>query len=152
MRYKAAGKDIHGWNLVEVDIDNSDQERALKLGEYQCKFYIRHHRDSATMKQHECRYWPELRSCEDGYIGRYHPVAPAKAAAYIRKKGVLWREDTVCLAEDRMAGPFNFISVQVEGKQASHRVPEEEWSELENNAVNRGMDVQSIRRIAPLIR
>ena len=53
VRYKAAGEDTYGWNLVKVDIDKSDQERALKLGEYQCKFYIRHHRDSVTMKQNE---------------------------------------------------------------------------------------------------
>ena len=34
VRYRAAGEDIHGWNLVKFDIDNSDQERVLKLGEY----------------------------------------------------------------------------------------------------------------------
>ena len=105
------------------------------------------------MEQCECRYWPELRDSDKrGGVGRYHPVSPAKIEGYMRRNDVRWCEDTVCLAEDRMAGPFDFISVTIEGKQANHRVPEEAWRELEENAISRGMEVQSIRQIAPLIR
>ena len=144
---------LHEWKVVKVDIDGTDPERALQLREYRCHFYIRQHRDAETMNQHECRYWPELReSGQPGSIGRYHPVAPAKADGYMSRQDVRWCEDTVCISEDRMAGPFDFISVKIKGKLVSHRVPDEAWSELEENAISRGMEVQSIRQIAPLIR
>ena len=57
----------------------------------------------------------------------------------------------MCIAEDQMVGPFDFTSIKIKGKLVSHRVPDEAWSELEENAISRGMEVQSIRKIAPLI-
>ena len=75
------------------------------------------------MKQHECRYWPELREPgQPGSMGRYHSVAPAKADGYMRHQDVSRCEDTVCIAEDQMADPFNFIYVKIKGKQVSHRM------------------------------
>ena len=33
VQYKVPGMDQYGWNLVKVGVDNTDQERALQLGE-----------------------------------------------------------------------------------------------------------------------
>ena len=53
------------WEVVQVDLDDTDPDRAQKLGEYSCKLYVPHQQDSETRPLFECRYWPEIRGVGD---------------------------------------------------------------------------------------
>ena len=147
------------WTVVQVDLDDTDPVRAQKLGEYSYKLYIQHQQDSETKPLFQCRYWPEIRGVRNETSkGRLNLVSPDKVTAYMRRhnarrQSVFWVDDTICISEHRLAGPFDWAT-QESGKtrkSGSNHVPSEAWAELEEGASGRGMEVQSVRQVSPIV-
>ena len=136
--------------VVQVDLEESDPIRAKLLGEYRCNFLVKHPSDAKVKPQCDFRYWPEVRELREyGSGGSRHSVSPWKAQGYIDKHPALFRfSDTISIAKDQLAGPFNYVTLNESNKPVRHRVPEEAWIELEENATRRGLNVQSMRRVA----
>ena len=75
-----------------------------------------------------------------------------KLAGYTRRTQVLWVKGAICIAENRLAGPFNFVG-QEQGqrrRRVANCIPDKAWNELEEGAACRGMEVQSVRQIVPI--
>ena len=90
--------------------------------------------------------------------GRLNLVSPDKVIAYMRRlntrrKSVFWVDDTICIAEHRLAGPFDWANQEPGNnrKAGSNRVPSEAWTELEEGASGRGMEVQLVRQVSPIV-
>ena len=149
IRYKATGKMAPQWQLVQVDIDETDPLRAKRLGEYQCNFLIAHSGDAARKRTRECRFWPELRSIKsDGSLGKQMEVAPSKVASFLhRNPSVIRYSDRISLGESRIAGPFDFGGRSDTGRTLHGLVPDEAWEELEEAAPTRGVDTSTLGRI-----
>ena len=76
-------------------------------------------------------------------------MSPAKAQGCIDKHPTLFRfSDTISIAENRLAGPFNYVTLVENNKAIGHRIPKEAWNEMGENATLRGVDVLSMRQVA----
>ena len=120
-------------------------DKARKLGEYHCKFYVRRHEDAKKKPTKNCRYWPliyELRSNDT--LGSMCSVRPNQAEDLIRAypRTRAWYELDINLAEDGLVGPFNFDS--------NYRINEKVWTLLKEEAELQDVDTDDLEQIIPL--
>ena len=118
------------WHLVQVDLDETSETQARRMGTYHVKYYVRQEKDSRTRLVRNCRYWPLIRELKpDGSFGDLVIIRPDKVEETLVKKTYTrgWYQDTVNLAEAGLIGPFNFSIIDKE----TYRISEDIWKKLE---------------------
>ena len=139
------------WHLVQADLDETNERRARKMGEYHVRCYIKQFADAKKRLVRNCRYWPLIRALKpDGSFGDIVYIRPCKVEKTLTKKVYTrgWYQSETNLAEDGLAGPFNFSTLQGE----THRIDEEIWKVLATcEGVKSGrVDIDDLSRIIPL--
>lgn len=132
------------WALVQVDWDETEKRKARNKGEYHVKWYIRQLQDSEQYTKMNCRYWPLIRELDKDKeeFKAIVPVRPGKVERTLqRRKEWAWYQKPVDLFKDRIVGPFELTQ---------SRVPDEVWTELQQQANIRGVDIGDLSRIVPL--
>ena len=110
------------WYLVQVDWEEMDPVEAWWQEVYQCKWWIKHHQDSASCKTKECRFWLEVWQRDgEGVLMWLVAVWLDWYKRFLWKNGgkYKWFQDQVCLAEHLLVGPFELIqrpSMEMLGK------------------------------------
>ena len=138
-RYTLPGATLPSWFLVAADLENTDPERATRLGEYECRWYIGHPDDRAEPQESQ-RYWPELRKVlQGGRLSKAMLTRPDRVRGFLAKNPAwAWCAGTIDLAENRLVGPFNF---RLDGKAPRCSIPANRWAELAAVGANRGVRV-----------
>ena len=139
------------WYVIQVDLDETNERRARKTGEYHVRYYIRHFTDAKKRLSRNCRYWPLIREIKpDGSFGDIVVIRPGKVDETLTKKVYTrgWYQSEANLAEDGLAGPFNFSNRQGE----THRIDEGVWKALEEHeeVKNGRVDIDDLSQITPL--
>jgi hypothetical protein len=139
------------WHLVQIDLDETNNRQARKIGEYHVRYYVRQFDDAKKKLVRNCRYWPLIREIKpDGYFGDIIVLRPSKVEETLRKKPYTrgWYQGKVNLADNGLVGPFNFATKQ----GSSHLIPKAIWTALEDlEEVKDGLiDIRDINQMHPL--
>ncbi len=113
------------WYLAQVDLDETNERRAKKVGEHHARCYIRNWIDAKKRLVRNCKHWPLIRELKpDGSFGDIVVIKPQKVEETLAKKAHTraWYQEPVNLAEDGIVGPFNFTPIDGETHQISERV------------------------------
>jgi hypothetical protein len=142
------GKHSTDWHLVQVDLDETDPQRAKRLGEYHTKYYIRQYEDAKKRRVMDCRFWPLIRELRaDGNFGAIVMVRPSKVDEILAKKAYTrgWYELETNIAEDGIVGPFNFDT-----SGEANRIAPKYWDELLSEAKEQGIHATDIKKVTPI--
>ena len=137
------------WHLVQVDLEETEETKALNTGAYHIRYFIRHFQQSKHRPTRQCKFWPLIRELRpDGYFGAIVVVAPNKIPEMLKKQNTTrtWYQDTINIDDTFIAGPFNFSRIGSE----SHRIHDNVWETLKNNATGRNINTDDIDKICPL--
>jgi hypothetical protein len=136
------------WFLVQVDWDETVMARAKSKGRYHCRWYVRHHKDSATRLVSECRFWPEIHEFKPGgHFGALQLVKPSKAIEQLLEdRDWAWYQREINLFADHIVGPFNFTTINKE----THRIDPSVWNELRTKSNPSEVDLLSLDRLIQL--
>ncbi len=118
------------WYLAQVDLDETNERRAKKVGECHVRYYIRNWIDAKKRLVRNCKHWPLIRELKpDGSFGDIVVIKPQKVEETLAKKVCTraWYQEPVNLAEDGIVGPFNFTPIDGE----THRISEDAWKAVE---------------------
>jgi hypothetical protein len=139
------------WHLVQVDLDETNERQARKIGEYRVKYYIRNYTDAKKRLGRNCRHWPLIREIKlDRNFSNIVVIQPNKVEETLSKRPYThgWYQDTMNLAENGLIGPLNFSSIQGE----TYRVHDKVWRTFEElEEVKSGeVNINDLNRIVPL--
>ena len=146
--YAPPGFSSPQWYLVQVDLTQTDPQRAQSRGVYHLRWWIAHHTDAATAAPVDCRYWPEIRELrDDGTMGSRVPLRPYKGDATLAKNPHLgWYQLRLELPALNIHGPFNFTPRQHKASVQCHCIGDHDWVQLEQRGPERQMSTDNIRR------
>ena len=75
------------WYLVQVDLDETNERRARKTGEYHVRYYVKHYADSKKRLVRNCKFWPLIRELKaNGDFGDIVVIRPAKVEETLKKR------------------------------------------------------------------
>jgi hypothetical protein len=151
VKRKSKPTEREGWHLVQVDLDETNERQARKMGEYHVKYYVRHYADSKKRLVRNCKFWPLIRELKpDGSFGDILVIRPNKVEETLAKKVYTrgWYQEPVNIAENGLAGPFNFSTIDEE----THRISETVWKTVEDSeeAKSGRVDIDDLSQITPL--
>ena len=88
---------------------------------------VKHPGDRKSKPQCNYQYWPGVRELHnDGAGGVQYSASLGKLKGYINKNPALFRfGNTISIAENRLAGPFNGVSQVENNRKILHCIPEE---------------------------
>jgi hypothetical protein len=139
------------WHLVQVDLDETNERQARRMGVYHVRYYVRHFADSRKRLVRNCKFWPLIREIKpNGEFGDIVVIRPQKVEETLAKRVYTrgWYQSEINLAEDGLVGPFNFANKEGE----THRIDDEVWKTLETcEGVKDGrVDIDDLSQIIPL--
>ena len=126
------GQTNPNWFLVQVNQPETDSRDTEDWDMYRVKWWIRHHQDSKTSLQCNCRFWPEVHKLNPNVsLGPTQPVNLTKADGFIKPDPQVykWYPKTTHLAEDTLVGMFGKFDFDPE-----YKIPSEAWRRLQANA------------------
>jgi hypothetical protein len=91
-----------------------NETAARQFGLYNVCWYMRHHTDSKTHLQRNCRFWPEIHEIDqDGYFGKIYPIRPGTVQSQLNKypSTLGWYNMEINIIEDGLVGPFDFTTI-----------------------------------------
>ena len=137
----------HDWFVVQVDWENTCEDKARNEGIYHLRWMTAHHGDIGKRTRCNCRYWPEIHEIEeDGALGRMRAVSPGKISTdYLAKQNWAYYAYDMNLATDILVGPFEFARLNKE----PNRIDKSIWEELLKKEGTEHVDLSSIHRIVP---
>jgi hypothetical protein len=147
IKLRTVPKQKADWYIVQIDWDNSEEEKAETKGIYMAKWLIPHHTDSKTRQLAQCRFWHEIHELlPNGDLGPViRMVAPPKATEdYLEKMNWDFYEWEVDLTQDGLLGPFDYCTVR---KERFH-IPSEVWKSLIDRVDPEAVDLSNIYRVA----
>ena len=75
------------WYLVQVDLEETNERRARKTGEYHVRYYVQHYADSKKRLVRNCKFWPLIRVLNvNGDFGDIVVIRPAKVEDTLNKR------------------------------------------------------------------
>jgi len=151
VRSKQNGK--YHWKVGQVVTKDSNPHAMKTYGQYRMRWFIPNSTDAETLSTTDCQFWADFRTLQsDLSLGRQAIVKPSKAEGRLRDStAMIWAQDDVNLAEDRIVGPFNFEKRRIPGpgrtKTVSNTsfIPEATWNKLERLAGISSIDASQIR-------
>ena len=155
---RASQGEKYHWKLGQVVTKESNPHAMKTYGQYRMRWFIPNSTDTETLPTIDCQFWAEFRLLRaDLSLGRRQAIIkPSKAEGRLRDSTTMvWPQDDVNLAEDRIVGPFNFEKRRTPGsgrtKAGSYTnlIPEEAWNKLERLAGSSCVDASQIRLPPP---
>jgi hypothetical protein len=137
------------WHLIQIDPDETDPQKAKRLGEYHARYYIREYENAKKRRVMECRFWPLIRELRaDGNFGAIVMIRPNKVDEILAKKQYTrgWYQHSVNIAEDGVVGPFNFDTISGE----ANRIEPKYWTELLEAAKEYDIYALDVKKITPI--
>jgi hypothetical protein len=137
------------WHLIQIDEDETDPQKAKRLGEYHARYYIREYENSKKRRVMDCRYWPLIRELRaDGNFGAIVMIRPNKVEEILAKKPYTrgWYQHGVNIAEDGIVGPFNFDTINGE----ANRIEQKYWTELLEASKEHDIYALDIKKVTPI--
>lgn len=142
---KDAVDPLFTWYVVQVDLDESVEQKARSLGEYHVRWFIPNQQEATKTITKKCAYWPWVKELKpDGNFGATIACRPKKAEALLRKRPYSygWYQKTINLVEQGVYGPFDF--------EARYKIPEAAWTTLEAKADEEDIQIDNLHKVAPL--
>jgi hypothetical protein len=143
------GNQQKDWHLIQIDEDETDPQKAKRLGEYHARYYIREYENAKKRRVMDCRFWPLIRELRaDGNFGAIVMIRPNKVDDILAKKPYTrgWYQHGVNIAEDGVVGPFNFDTVSGE----ANRIAQKYWTELLEASKEHDIYALDIKKVTPI--
>jgi hypothetical protein len=124
--------------LISVDLDETDPTRAKDWGTYKCNFWTPHPEDLKTKQPCNSRFWPEIvKINSDESYGERTLIKPGKTEAFLKrnKDTHTWTSQIFPIAEQALAGPFNF--------ELNNIVPNLAWDRFRTKAAELNYESKS---------
>jgi hypothetical protein len=144
---KADEQGKYGYNIVQIDLEETTETTAKTKGIYHARFYIKNNTDALKKKIRKCKHYPLIRELlKGGWPGAMILVHPQKTEKFLNKNPsrYFWYQDTVNLRDNLISGPFNFET------DPMYTIPETAWKELEDKAPEMEIQDLDLNRINPL--
>ena len=142
------------WDLIRVNWDKVDRQRAHLSGTYPIQLYRPHFQDAPSRAPVDCRYIADVQEwLPRSNISVRRDILPTKrAAAFQRNSNLSWPTHDLQLAEHLIHGPFDFSKLVPPaygdpGPLENWRIANSYWCVLEDRASKFGIDVSNIRTI-----
>jgi hypothetical protein len=140
------------WNLIQVDLDETNEQKVQRIGEDHVRCSVRHFGDAKKRLVRNCRFWPLI--CEikpSGDFGDIVVIRPNKVEETLAKRPYTrgWYQSTENLAEAGLVGPFIFSNLQ--GK--TYRIADAIWKALEgcDEVRSKGVNISDMNQITLLL-
>ena len=148
LQRREPGKQQADWHLIQIDLDETDPQKAKQLGEYHIRYYIRQYEDAKKRRVMDCRYWPLIRELRaDGNFGAIVMIRPNKVDEILAKKPYTrgWYQDEANIAENGIIGPFN-----LDTSGEANRIAPKYWTELLKIAKEQDIHALDIKKVTPI--
>ena len=154
IEYQFKGTATPKWYLVIADVhEGHDYDAINETGELDVTFLIRHVKDSASLTQRCCRYWPQVNEYnkKTGTYGKIVPMRPDRAKKHINAANgkLILYQDRIQVPRDVLHGPFDFSRDGQSGKNL-YRVRDKEWDAMTKVARARDIETSDVDKITPL--
>uniref|UniRef100_A0A7S4RXZ1 Uncharacterized protein n=2 Tax=Ditylum brightwellii TaxID=49249 RepID=A0A7S4RXZ1_9STRA len=148
IRYVPIGASTANWALVQVDLDETDEKRARKNGEFHVRWLQVHPEDKRLRSPRISRFCPVVRYIDKNEcFGRHVHVSMSNVIQLLENKLNLgWYQMVVNLGHDRLSEPFDFATLR--SARSTHmdkyRVDNINWAEMIRNAAGCGIDTSDV--------
>jgi hypothetical protein len=152
IRHRPTTTSTAQWQLVEIDLDETDPRLAKTMGTYTARWYRPHHTGVLNKPLLQCRFWPDIHE-------RHHAtknttstplhISPAKIdrLATTRPRAY-WTTTIADLTTDALVGPFNFRHTvpptRIKSSKFTHYIDLDDWDSLKTIGPTRGIDTSNI--------
>ena len=130
IRHQHTGDNLERWDLVQVDMDETDPQQARHQGIYHVRWYIQEYRDSKKYPIKQCRFWPNIHDMIGEEMGKLVTISPKRAQRYLQTHNASWYQMSIPLFRQRLVGPFNFHTDTQTRPKRYNMIAVPQWDQL----------------------
>lgn len=147
MAHKPPGATVPLWYLVQVDAEETQEDKACNRGMYRVRWWVELY-DTKSRPLSQCWFWPDIRVLRSNHtLGAHKAVPPDKVEAWLERcKDLAWYQLDVNLYASAIVGPFNFVQIHMQLGKENYRVAYKYWEILLAKGPTKGVDITNVNQ------